>query len=99
MEWQVAEFLCRNGWTKLFHDARVMRVQVDLIMRDPRGLLTVIEVKSDGASGMAHIPRRQMGRLMRVCGFLARWEPVELRLALVAGRRLRLLPVDALTAR
>ena len=76
-----------------------MRVQVDLIMRDPRGLLTVIEVKSDGASGMAHIPRRQMGRLMRVCGFLARWEPVELRLALVAGRRLRLLPVDALTAR
>ncbi len=95
----MAAELERAGWTKLFHNVRVMRVQVDLLMRDPRGLLLIIEVKSDAESGMAHLARGQFRRLLRVCTFLARWEPIELRLALVSGGRLRLLPVDALTAR
>lgn len=95
--WTEAE-LVRRGWAKLYHNVRVMRVQVDLLMRDPKGALVLIEVKTDGFSEMGHLTRGQARRLMRVCAFLAQWEPIELRLALVSGQALRLLPVDALTA-
>jgi hypothetical protein len=89
--------LWRLGWSKLYHDVQVAGVQVDLLMKNPAGSLTVIEVKS--LSSMMRVTRRQFRRLFRASAFLAQWEPVEMRLALVDGARIVVLPVDALTAR
>lgn len=97
IELQVRQELERLGWRCLFHDVQVVRVQIDLIARNPQGLLTLIEVKTQGSAQMAQISFKQMQRLLRTCTFLAQWEPLELRLALVQGTNVRLLPVDALT--
>jgi Holliday junction resolvase-like predicted endonuclease len=74
-----------------------MGVQIDLIARDPRGVLVLLEVKTQGRARLAHISRPQFRRLLRTCAFLSHWEPVELQLALVEGTKVLLLPVDALT--
>jgi hypothetical protein len=68
---------------------------VDLLMKNPSGVLTLIEVKG---SHFTHISPSQKRRLFRTASFLAQWEPVEMRLALVAGAKITILPVDALTA-
>src|SRR6185312_2867756 len=59
--------MVKRGWTRLYHNVRVMRVQVDLLMRQPSGLLTLIEVKSQTRSCMAHVAWGQSRRLQRVC--------------------------------
>jgi Holliday junction resolvase-like predicted endonuclease len=87
-----------RGWTALYHNVRLLGVQIDLLMRDPRGLLVLVEVKTQSPSRMASLGPTQARRLQRTCGFLAQWEPVEMRLALVSGEKLELLQVDALTA-
>jgi hypothetical protein len=89
----------------LYHNVRIMHVQVDLVMRRPvkasaPGLLTLVEVKSQNPRQMGHLSRSQKNRLFRVAQHLALWEPVELILALLEpSQKLQLLPVDALTAR
>jgi len=86
--------LVRRGWKFLFHDVGILGVQLDLLMRDPSGILMIVEVKTQGRGRLAHLNWSQRRRLMRIAAFLAQWEPVELRLALVEGHDLRLLPVD-----
>lgn len=76
-----------------------MGVQLDLLARDPSGLLYIIEVKAQSARGLAHLSYVQRARLIRICGFLAEFEPTELGLVLVEGQKVALLPVDALTAK
>lgn len=76
-----------------------MGVQVDLLMRNPHGLLTLLEVKTQSEGHMAHLSGRQRQRLFRISAFLAEWEPVDMRLVLVEGAKFTVLPVDALTAR
>ena len=89
----VWEGLTVLGWNCLFHNVFVSDVQVDLICKNPFGLLTVIEVKMQGPSALAHVTPRQKSRLMRVCECLSQWEPVELSLAFVEGRRFTIIPV------
>ena len=76
---------------------RLTHVQVDILARTPDGLLTIIEVKLQSRRNLARLPRAQLERLLRVADGLACLEPVELKLALVEGNKVRLLPVDALT--
>jgi Holliday junction resolvase-like predicted endonuclease len=85
----------KRGWTILGHDVHVAHVQVDILARDPSGLLSIIEVKSQ--SRMAHLSRSQRTRLLRACSVLAEFERVQLVLALMSLRDLVLLPVDGLT--
>lgn len=85
----------KRGWKFLFHNVEVRGVQVDLLMRDPSGLLTVIEVKT--GSEIARLAKNQRLRLLRVTTFLGQFEPVELQLVFVSRANLRLVPVDALT--
>ena len=87
--------MANRGWKFLFHNVEVRGVQVDLLMRTPDGLLTLIEVKTGGEA--ARLAWSQRRRLLRVTTFLAQFEPVELQLALVSRGNLRLVPVDALT--
>lgn len=70
-------------------------VQVDLIMRTPDRLLTLVEVKS--GSELARLSPSQRRRLLRVTTFLAQFEAVELQIAFVNREKLQLVPVDALT--
>jgi hypothetical protein len=87
--------LSAHRWRILAHDVRLAGVQVDLLARDPRGVLTIIEVKSQ--SRLAHLSRGQWRRLMRVGVVLSGYEPVQLRLLIAGLHEMRLLPVDALT--
>jgi Holliday junction resolvase-like predicted endonuclease len=91
--------LVAQGWRALYHDVEILGVQVDLLMKNPAGVLTLIEVKGNGYGRLAHISYRQMQRLIRTVEFLAQFEAVEMRLALVEGIKIAVLPVDALTAR
>src|SRR4051812_44207863 len=58
-EARVGEALRRQGWQLLFHDVLLLGVQIDLLMKNPGGLLTLIEVKSQNRGSMAHLPWRQ----------------------------------------
>ena len=93
----MAQHLEKLGWCVLYRGARIAGVQVDLLCRNPAGILTIIEVKGQSAGGLARISARQRHRLFRASGFLAEWEAVEMLLALVDGSKVGLLPVDALT--
>jgi Holliday junction resolvase-like predicted endonuclease len=85
------------GWIALYHNIEILGVQVDLLMRSPSGVLSVVEVKTQGRFGMAHLSPAQRRRLFRVVALLSGWEPVELQLALVSGAKVLVLPVDGLT--
>lgn len=93
-EIQVARWLEARGWKLLFHDVKVWRTQVDLIMRSPDGVLNLVEVKS--SSAQAHLSPAQRMRLFHVANFLSGFEPVELRLAFAGDRCIEILPVDFL---
>ena len=95
----MAAYLSRLGWQLLFHDCEICGVQIDLIMRNPNGLLVLVEVKSQSRGRLAHISWTQMRRLFRAANLLSGYEPIELQLALIEGAKITLLPVDALTAR
>lgn len=95
MERNAARILESRGWRILHHDVRVAGVQVDLLARDPKGLLTIVEVKSQ--SFLSHINWRQKRRLLNAGQVLAGVESVQLVLALVSGDDVLVLPVDALT--
>lgn len=86
----------RLGWRECLHDVRCLRVQVDILARAPDGTLTLVEVKT--RSALAHVSRGQLARLRRVARFLAQFEPIEMRLALVDARGVQLLPLEELTA-
>jgi Holliday junction resolvase-like predicted endonuclease len=88
------EFLANQGWRILFHDCECAHVQIDVIARDPNGILTIVEVKSQTTSGMAYLPRRQQRRLERAASVLAQWEPIEIVLALVEDDKIVLVPVS-----
>lgn len=90
-----ARALERRGWQVLHQDVQVAHVQVDILARDPRGVLTVVEVKT--RSRMAQISWRQRARLMRAGNVLAGSEPVQMVLVLVSNQDIEVLPVDALT--
>lgn len=96
-ERQVCEYLSALGWKVLYHNVQCLGVQVDILARTPKGLLTLVEVKSQSLSGHAHLPLRQHQRLQRVSEHLAEFEPVQLQVAYVEGPRVRLVPVDGLT--
>jgi Holliday junction resolvase-like predicted endonuclease len=93
----VCRFLMQRGWQIVEAGVEVAHVQVDILARDPQGVLTLIEVKS--ASHMAHLSAAQQRRLFRASSVLAGFEPVQLILALEdAGvGEVELLPVDGLT--
>ncbi len=93
----VADFLKRSGWQVLEHDVEVHHIQVDLLVRSPDGVLTIVEVKMQNAFGVAHVTPAQGRRLARVAQFLAEFEPVQMRVAFVEKQRVSLLPVDGLT--
>ena len=76
-------------------DLKIARVQVDILARDPQGLLTIVEVKSQ--SHLAHLPRSQFLRLKRASLVLAGYEPVQMRLILAGLKEFIVLPVDSLT--
>lgn len=94
-ELEVAEFLRLRNWSILYHDVKIIHVQVDLLVRDPHGHLALIEVKS--YSACAHLSRAQAQRLSRVACFLSQFEPVDIFLAFVHWRSVEILPVDGLT--
>lgn len=73
-----------------------MHVQVDLLARDPLGVLTVVEVKYEGLY-QAILSKAQRRRLFRVCAILAQFEPVHLVFARVRPEGVILTPVDGLT--
>jgi hypothetical protein len=87
--------LVAGRWRILAHDIRISGVQVDLLTRDPQGVLTIIEVKSQ--SRLAHLSQSQLRRLMRVGMVLSSYEAVQLRLLIAGANEMRVLPVDALT--
>jgi Holliday junction resolvase-like predicted endonuclease len=89
------EALARRGWRLIHHDVRVAGVQIDLLARDPKGLLTVVEVKSN--SPLVNLSWRQKRRLMCAAQVLAGREPVQLVFARVSGEDVLVLPVDGLT--
>src|ERR1035437_3377601 len=95
-ECRVEKYLIRQGWAALFHDIQIMGVQVDLLMRNPQGVLTLLEVKTQSEGRLAHLSGRQRQRLFRTSAFLAEWGPVDMRLVLVEGRQFTALPVAAL---
>jgi Holliday junction resolvase-like predicted endonuclease len=97
-EHQVQRWLVSQGWTALYHNASVFGVQIDLLCRSPEGVLTVVEVKQQTAQRLARISGPQRQRLLRICTFFSQWEQVEVKLALVEGAKVRVLPLDALTA-
>ena len=79
----------------LAHNCETAHVQVDILARDPSGVLSVVEVKSK--SQLAHISFGQRRRLFRAASVLSGFEPVQLVLALYRDGGLELLPVDGLT--
>jgi len=93
---QACRWLGGHGWQVLYHNVLVAHVQVDILARDPKGVLTLVEVKL--LSSMTHLSQRQKRRLFRAAHVLSGYEPVQLVLALVSGGNVRLLPVDGLTA-
>jgi len=93
-ELRVAKWLEARGWKLIFHDVKVWRTQVDLIMRSPEGLLTLVEVKS--SSMQAHLSPAQKSRLFSVATFLSEFEPVELGVAFAGDDGVEILPVDYL---
>jgi len=75
---------------------RCAGVQVDLLMRDEKGCLSIIEVKTDGP--LAHLSGAQYRRLCRVHMVLSEIEPAQLFVAFVErSGNVRLVPVDGLT--
>jgi hypothetical protein len=94
-ELRAARWLFARRWRILAHDIRISGIQIDLLTRDPQGVLTIIEVKSQ--SRLAHLSQSQLRRLMRVGVVLSGYEPVQLRLLIAGVNEMHLLPVDALT--
>lgn len=88
-------WLRSSNWKPLFHNVEIQGVQVDIVARDPGGLLHLIEVKSN--TYVMHLSGAQKRRLFRVAALLAEYERVELGLAVPAGKGFHLIPVDALT--
>ena len=70
-------------------------VQIDLLARDPEGLLHLVEVKS--MSALCRISPRQLRRLMNAGEVLSSQEAIQLVFARVAGSDVQLVPVDGLT--
>lgn len=95
-EREIAARLERAGWSVVYHNISVARVQIDLLARSPQGVLTLVEVKMP--SVLRRLSVRQRQRLMRAAAVLAEFEPVEMCLASVRGGELELIPVDGLTA-
>ena len=75
-ELRVCEYLKQKQWRVLYHDVQVMGVQVDVLARDPSGILHLIEVKAQRPDGLARLAHSQRRRLFRVCTFLSHWEPI-----------------------
>jgi Holliday junction resolvase-like predicted endonuclease len=94
-ELKILEILKARGWRELRHNVRIGRVQVDLIGRDPSGILTLVEVKM--STHYLYLTSGQQARLFRASDVLAEFEPVQMILATISGGHLRLLPVDGLT--
>ncbi|MBX3022514.1 MAG: YraN family protein [Bdellovibrionales bacterium] len=92
----MCEYLQQQGWSEILHDVTCARVQLDIVARSPRGILTIVEVKMQSPRAIAFLSRTQNQRLLRAASVLAQCEPVQLVLALVESSRLRLLPVDAI---
>lgn len=96
-EVRVARFLNRHQYLILAHNVRILKVQVDLLVRDPEKILTLIEVKSGPMAFERGLMRSQKSRLMRVANFLSQFEKVQIQLALVNKEAIDLMEVDGLT--
>lgn len=94
-EQRVCAWLGRNGWTEILHNQICYGVQLDIVARSPQGVLTILEVKMQTPSGLAHVTSRQRARLLKASAVLAQSEPVQLRLVLLSHARLLLLPLDS----
>jgi hypothetical protein len=94
-ELKILELLRVRGWRELRHNLRVGGVQVDILGRQPSGVLTLVEVKM--STRYLFLSGSQRNRLFRAGTVLGAREPVELILATISQGRLYLLPVDGLT--
>lgn len=94
-----ARSLARSGWVILSRNLRLGQLEVDLLARDPRGLLVAIEVRRRGSVGAAspsellgarkmRALRRQRARLPEGCRIdllLVLGSPGRERLRLIRG--------------
>lgn len=77
------QWLLQTGWSIEAHRVRIARVEVDLLARDPSGLLHIVEVKSDGSLPRGIVSQRQLQRLERVAKVIAEQEPIEMLVLVV----------------
>lgn len=95
LELEAGKRLEELGWNILRHNIRVGGVQIDLLGRDPQGILTIIEVKS--MSLLSGISWKQKKRLLRASLILGELEPVQFVLVQISQDTMQVLPVDGLT--
>jgi Holliday junction resolvase-like predicted endonuclease len=89
-----ARSLARSGWVILSRNLRLGRLEVDLLARDPRGLLAAIEVRRRGSVGAASpselLGARKMRALRRQRAHLPEGCRIDLLLVLGSPGRERL---------
>ena len=92
-----ARSLARSGWAILARNLRLGQLEVDLLVRDPRGALVAIEVRRRGSVGAASpsvlLGARKMRALRRQRAYLPEGCRIDLLLVLGSpgSERLRLV--------
>jgi Holliday junction resolvase-like predicted endonuclease len=74
-----------RGFKLLKVNLKISGVQIDLLMRDPSGVLCVIEVKSEGAFLFGVLSSGQKKRLKRAQLCLSSQEPTRLLVLIQSG--------------
>lgn len=92
-EFQAKRWLVQNGWCILAERKSIAGVEVDLLARDPAGVLHIVEVKSKGAASFGIVSGAQRKRLERVALTLAAREPIELVALVCEGERVYAVPL------
>jgi len=64
------------------------------LVRDPLGILTLVEVKSEKASHFGGLSPRQKSRLQRVQALYGEREPTALKLLMAEGDHFLEIPVE-----
>ena len=92
-----ARWLSAGGWTVLARRWRRPEGELDLVCRDPHGVLVAVEVKlrrgSRSGGPLGSVDRRRIGRLRAGLASFAASE----RMALAAGLRIDLVTVTPAT--
>lgn len=90
----MAQQLSDMGWKILAHNKKIIGVQVDLLVRDPKGRQFVVEVKSKRAVEFGGISKKQKERLKKVVLWLCQREPTGLLLVVPSERRPIILEIQ-----